>query len=212
LGRRSRGSFLSVALAILVALGTLAFVQLFALETRPNLLHMGEGLWGGFMFGLLYLTIEMASGQSIKIWLYNLIGIGPGHISPPGYFEWSGSRLVAIAPDDLKRNISALVLFLWPSVVAMTGTLTKPGATVLATLSALLTMGVVLSATHGTSKLAIIEGLVAFGGACFFLQLTGRLVVLPAALLAHRFDLHNATWRRRRAIASSFGTSQPSRS
>lgn len=198
------GAFLAVALAICVALGSLALAQLFAVEPRPALLHMGEGLWAGFIFGLLYLTIEIVSDQSIKIWLYNLIGIRPGEVSPPGYFQWSGTKLVAISTDDLKRNMTVIVLFLWPSVAAMVATLTRPRATVVALFSTILTVAVVMLASHGTSKLAITGGFAMFGCACFLPRLTGRLValgwiaacvaVLPAALIVHRLDLHNASW------------------
>jgi O-antigen ligase len=195
-------SFLAVALAILVALSSLALVQLFASESHADLLHMGEGLWAAFTFGLLYLAIEIACGQAIKIWLYNLIGLRQGQLSPPDYFVWSASKLVAISVDDLKRNMSVLVMFLWPSVLAMMGTLAKPRSVIIAFVSAALTLAVVLLASHGTSKLAILGGLCAFGGAYVIPRRIGPLVawgwviacigVLPAALLAHRLDLHNS--------------------
>jgi len=198
------GSFLAVVLAILVALGSFALVQLFASEARANLLHMGEGLWAAFIFGLLYLAIEVASGQAIKIWLYNLIGLREGQLNPPSYFEWSHSKLVAVWLDDLKRNMSVLVMLLWPSVAAMMGTLAKPRSVILASFTTALTTVVVLLASHGTSKLALLAGLCTFGGAYLFPRRTGALVamgwiaaclaVLPAALLAHRLDLHNAKW------------------
>ena len=59
-------------------------------------------------------------------------------------------------------------------------------------------------ATHGTSKLALTGALIVFAAAWLAPRLTGRLVVLgwviacvavlPAALIAHRIDLHNAKW------------------
>src|SRR5262249_46327778 len=149
-------SFLAVALAILVTLGSSALVQLLASESRVNLLHMGEGLWAAFIFGLVYLAIEVASGQAVKILAYNLIGLRQEQLSPPTYFVWSGAKLIAIAVDDLKRNMGVLVMFLWPSVAAIIGTMAKPRSLIIASISAALTIAVVLLASHGTSKLAII--------------------------------------------------------
>ena len=63
---------------------------------------------------------------------------------------------------------------------------------------------VVMLATHGTSKLAFAGALLVFAIASFAPRLAGRVVVLawviacvavlPAALIAHRLDLHNAAW------------------
>ena len=54
-----RSALAMVSLATAVAMGTLILVQLITDETRPNLLHMAEGLWIGFLVGLLYLFIEL---------------------------------------------------------------------------------------------------------------------------------------------------------
>ena len=118
------GTLLAVALAMLVALGTIALMQLFAEEPLGNLLHMGEGVWAAYVVGLLYLLIEIASDQSIKLWLYNLIGLGQPDLPHPGFYEWSGGRLVAISDEEIKRNIAPLTLFLWPAVLAALGTFT----------------------------------------------------------------------------------------
>jgi O-antigen ligase len=69
----------------------------------------------------------------------------------------------------------------------------------------LITAGiVVMLSTHESSKLAFVGAVVAFAGAWLAPRLTGRLVatgwilaclaVLPLALLAHHYNLHNATW------------------
>ena len=43
------GTLLAVALAMLVALGTIALMQLFDEEPLGNLLHMGEGVWAAYV-------------------------------------------------------------------------------------------------------------------------------------------------------------------
>ncbi len=62
----------------------------------------------------------------------------------------------------------------------------------------------VFLSTHGSSKTAFIAGFIAFSGAFWALHATARAVklawlalcfaVLPAVLVAHRLDLHNAHW------------------
>jgi len=197
-------ALLVISLAVLVALSSLVLPQFIAEETRPNLLHMGEGLWVGFIVAMIYLVVEIATDQSIKIWLYNMIGFRPGDLAPENYFTWSGSKLIFISREDLARNMSPLTLFLWPSVLAMLGTLSRFWRTGLAVGAVVIAGTLVMLNTHATSKLAFIAGLAAFACAHLALRLTGRLMaigwicaclaVLPLALLAHRFDLHNASW------------------
>lgn len=198
------GSALHTCTAILIAFSTLSLVQLIAAQARHNLVHMGEGLWIGFVVGLVYLAIEFASDQSIKIWLFNAIGLRPHDLNPAGYFLWSGDKLIAISSDDLSRNMAPLTLFLWPALLAMGGTLTPSRSPVVAVLTLLLAAVVVMVSLHETSKLAFVGGVLAFGLAHLSRRLTGRLMavawvcaslaVLPSALLAHRLELHNASW------------------
>jgi O-antigen ligase len=198
------GTLLAVALAMLVALGTIALMQLFVEEPLGNLLHMGEGVWAAYVVGLLYLLIELASDQGIKLWLYNQIGLSQLDLSHPGMYEWSSGRLVAISDEEIKRNIAPLTLFLWPAVLAALGTFTRDRGLAVATAIVALAGTVVMLATHGTSKLAFAGALLVFALASFAPRLTGRAIVagwvvvcvavLPAALIAHRLDLHNAAW------------------
>ncbi len=191
-------------LGIVIGLGTVAVLQLVAAETRPNLLHMGEGLWMGLSVGLLYLCVELATDQSIKIWVYNLIALKPGALAPIEYFDWAGGKLVAISREDLTRNMAPATVLLWPAVTALVGAVTRSRAIVLAVAMTLLAGVVLMTAWHETSKVAYIVGIAAFAFARFAPRATARvamvgwvcacLAVLPAALLAHRLDLHNASW------------------
>jgi O-antigen ligase len=198
------GTVLAVSLAILVALGAIALIQLLADESYANLVHLGEGVWAAYLVALLYLAIEIATGQGIKLWIYNLIGLGQADLSHPGYFAWSGKHLVAISDEDLKRNMAPVTLFLWPAVLCALGTFTRERGRAAASAIVVLAGMVVVLATHGTSKLAFGGALIVFAAAWLAPRLTGRLVVLgwviacvavlPAALIAHRLDLHNAPW------------------
>jgi len=198
------GTLLAVSLAILVALATIALMQLFADEPYANLVHMGEGVWVAYLVALLYLLAEIASDQSLKLWLYNLIGMSKADLPHQGLFEWSGGRLVSISEEDLKRNMAPVTLFLWPAVLCALGTFTRERGCAVAIAIVALAGTVVALATHGTSKLAFAGALLVFAAAWLAPRLTGRLVVsgwviacvavLPAALIAHRIDLHNAKW------------------
>jgi O-antigen ligase len=197
-------SFPSVLLACLIAIGTLVLMQLFATETRPNLLHMGEGLWAGFLVGLLYLFFELASDHALKIWVFNAIGLRPGVFSHPEYFVWSGARLISIDNELLTRNIAPATLLLWPVIAAMAGTLSPLRAMALGVFTAAIASAVVLLGQHETSKLALVVSIAAFALAHISARATGRLVVacwifaclaiLPVALILHRLDVHEASW------------------
>jgi O-antigen ligase len=197
-------TFLLTSLAILVGAGTLALIQLFAEETRPNLLHLGEGVWIGLLVGLCYLLVETVGGQSIKLWVYNLLGFNPGNLAHVEYYGWSGEKLTSISPEDITRNMVPVALFLWPAVMAALGTLRRRPGLVVSILTVVLAGVVILLSEHDSSKLAFIAGLAVFGGALVAARLTGRVVaagwviaclaVLPSALILHRLDLHNAPW------------------
>ena len=192
--------------AMLVAGGAWIVVQLIRSETRPNLLHMGEGIWIGLLIGLLYLLVELLTDQSIKLWLYRTIGAGPDDLKPIIFFEWEGDRLFEISRDDLSRNMTSAVLFLWPAILAVRATWARSwrgllGAVFLAALATI----VVMTSWHESSKLALLVGL---AGLCdrervfaarrpFWRPSPGSVLCLampPAALIADRLDLHHASW------------------
>ncbi len=197
-------SIFKTGLAILIMLGTIVLSQLIASETPSNLLHMGEGVWVGFLVGSLYFLVELVTDQSIKIWLFNLIDIDPSVLRPARYFKWSGEQLVSISLSDLTRNAAPIMPFLWPAALAMQGTLVGSTRTVAATGIITLAGIVVFLSPHETSKLAFLAGLAIFGCTFAAPRLVARvaaigwvcacLAVVPAALLAYRLDLGNASW------------------
>jgi O-antigen ligase len=178
--------------------------QMVGTETRPNLLHMGEGMWLGLAIGIVYLAIEFASHQSIKIWLYNLLDINQGELAPLTYFKWKNGDLVRISSDDLSRNMAPLALFLWPAVAALIGSRTRFRATWAAAALVAAAIAVIMVSRHESSKVAVIGGVLTFTLAYFAPRAAGRvmvlgwvcacLAVLPGVLLAHRLELQKASW------------------
>lgn len=190
--------------ALTVAFAAVLMQRLVRSEDRPNLLHMGEGLWLGLAAALLYLSIELATGQSIKILLYNLAGLQPGDLAPPEYFRWLDGKLISVRREDLTRNMAPLTVFLWPVVAAIMGSVSRRFAVPLSTLLVLVAGIVVMTARHETSKGVFALGLAIFFATHMAPKISGRLVsmgwvlvclgMLPAALLAHRFELQKAPW------------------
>ena len=74
--------------AMAMAVGTATIIALIRRETRPNLLHMGEGVCIGVLIGLVYLLVELLSDQSIKLAIYRAVGVRPDDVTPI-FFTWS---------------------------------------------------------------------------------------------------------------------------
>lgn len=197
-------AFVTTSYALFVGAGAIFMLQLIDVERRPDLLHLGEGVWIGFSVGLLYLVIELFSGQSIKIVLYNLAELQPGDLAPPEYFTWANGKIVGILREDLTRNMAPVTIFLWPAVAAIMGAVKRRYAGVLSSLLVLIAGVAIMTAWHETSKGAFLVGLAVFASARRAPIVVGRLAsvcwvtaclgVLPAVLLAHRFELHKAPW------------------
>ena len=111
----------------------------------------------------------------------------------------------------LSRNMAPLTLFLWPAVTAIVGTL-GAGGRVLASPSWRSPAAVVMLAWHETRSSPIAGARACFGrarlrlarrgGASMLGWVTVCLAMLPAALLAHRLGLHNASWLQQSAAPS----------
>lgn len=197
-------TLIKILLGALLVLAGVVTAELIAGETRTNLDRLSEGLWIGLLVGLVYSFIELASDQAIKLWLYNALGLRPDQLKPQRYFEWSGSRLVSISSFDMTRNATPITLLMWSAIMAALATLSSPWNRLVALLIAGLAAAAIAISTHETSKMAIIAGALVFALAHVSLKWTGRLLIvgwvilclaiLPLALLAHRLDLHNASW------------------
>lgn len=173
-------------------------------EPRSGIVRIAEGLWLGLMIGLTYFLVETLSHQSIKISVYNTLGLGPDDLKPPGFFIWENGRLVDINNDDMTRNTTPITLLVWPAVLAAISSTPASRSRFVATVLGGLTLAAVIASTHEASKVALAVGLIAFLLARHAPSWTNRLMaagwligclgMLPLALLAHRLDLHNAAW------------------
>jgi hypothetical protein len=194
----------AVLMAALIAVGSLSLIALLRREGIEDALHMGEGLWIGLMAGMLYAVIEIASGQALKIWAYNSLGLGPDVLEPARYFTWKDGRVIAVHGDDLTRNIVPVPLLIWPSLmaaVALPARIWRP--LVCATLIGLASVAV-LFGTSETAKLALLAGLLTFAAARVSLRAARGalsvawvaicLAIVPLALLAWHLNLQNADW------------------
>jgi hypothetical protein len=187
-----------------VLAGTLVLIGALRIEDRADALHMGEGLWIGLLVGLLYMIAEAASDQAIKIWAYNLVGLGPESLEPARYYTWANGRLVAVHPDDLTRNIVPTPLLLWPALMAAGEIASRAWRAGVIVLLLVMSLAAVMLATSETAKLALVAGLIAFALARLFAPaaryalsgawIVGCLGVVPAVYLARQYGLQDADW------------------
>lgn len=173
-------------------------------EPRRNIFHIAEGFWMGLAGGLIYLLVEILTHQTIKLHVFNALGMVPGDLRPPAFFTWTGKRLTSIAPDDLKRSIAPVSLLLWPGLLAIRGTAPPMAARWLMAGLAALAFAVVFFSVHSTSKGALAGGALSFILAYYrpiwgdrvlrFGWVAACLAIIPMALLLHRANLHTAKW------------------
>jgi O-antigen ligase len=197
-------SFLIALMGIIIAAGSLALVNLVYTERSEDALHMIEGLLIGLLVGLLYTIAEIASGQAIKMWAYNLLALSPNDLSPARYFTWENGRIIAIHRDDLSRNVVPIPLLIWPAL--MGATVLREQAWRRLVFAGLIVLGgmAMLIAPNATAKVAVFGGLLAFASARYAPRATRYAVslawivaclgVIPAVLLAHSLDLQNTSW------------------
>jgi O-antigen ligase len=196
--------FEKASLALLIMLGTLAAVSVVLREGYDDTLHIAEGLCVGYLVGTTFLLVEHLSGQSLKIAFFNALHLQPGALKPTGFFFWKGSRLVAIAPDYLSRDITPVALLLWPAALVLRVIPRRGWSIGISTgLIAIAALTIVLS-SHESSKLALVAGLATFALAALSSRWTYRvmvgawmiacLAIVPLALLAYQKGLHEAPW------------------
>ena len=188
----------------LVALGTLCLAEYLGQQGRSTSLRCAEALWIGLVVGLAYLLIEILTDRSLQIHLYNFLGLRPEMLQPARYFSWEDGAIVGIDRLILQRNIAPITLAVWPAILAALSSVSPRWNKGLAAAILLLATVVVMLAPHGTSKIALVLGLLGFAAMRYWPILTVRSIgalwivaclgVVPASFLAHKLDLHNAPW------------------
>ncbi len=190
-------------LAFYLTLGLL-LVKLMMREPRRNAFHIAEGLWLGLLAGLIYLFVEISSGQAVKIAVFNALHVPKTWLRPAANFTWEGTKLVAIAPMDLTRSIAPVTLLLWSALLSLRAT--APGQAVkLWSLTVFVLAAVVIAISgHETSKAALLASSLVFVLARRWPDWTRRLLQLgfvaacfaavPVSLALYRLELHHAPW------------------
>ena len=172
----------SASLAIFIALGGFVLFRLLDATPLSGSLHMAEGLWIGFGVGVIYALLETLSGQAIKIWAYNFVGLKPDMLEPARYFTWEAGRLIAVHSDDLKRNALSIPLLLWPALMAI-GPLAHPWRAGISVVLVVVASWVVFAEPGQTTKLAFTAGALSFLLA-WFMPRAARIVLTAAWTLA----------------------------
>jgi O-antigen ligase len=172
-------------------------------EHQQPAAHMAEGLWIGLFIASLYYVIDVATGQSIKMFVYNSLGLTPGNWLPK-WAVWKDGKVVTIPPSDATRNAFALPLLLWAGLMAVEGVSNASlKLAVKLTLFVVVVVGVFLS-PNDTAKLALIVGAAVFtiarisrrwslpliASAC----IAGTMLAVPIALSPAGSALERAAW------------------
>ena len=197
------------AMTAVIAATCLILLQLIKLDSRARLIVLGQGMWVGFVIGLTYFLIEETTGQALKIWIYNNLNLSAKYMPADHFHRWSHGRLVAISNSTLSRNVAPMTPLLWASIMAVLGGYAGRAPKAVATAIYALSVLVIFLSPHETSKVAVVAGSLMFAVAYFWRAWGYRtitagwvlacLCVVPAALMAHKLDLHNAPWLQRSA-------------
>lgn len=199
------GSALPLVIAgIVIAWGSIVTMQALEKESYANVLHIAEGLWIGFLVGLTYAFVEVVSDQAIKIWVYNALKLGPEQLEPDRYFTWEGKSLVAVHPDDLKRNLMPVPLLLWPALIASKTIVSRLWRHGVMALFVGMAFAAVFLSTSYTCKLALVASLVAYLFALYHPRsarvgltlawLVACFAVVPIVIQLRAMDLQSADW------------------
>lgn len=198
---QSLGFVLSTALAI-YATGIL--VRSVMLQSCKGARHIAEGLWIGFLVGLLYLCAEAFSGQSVKIFVYNALGLKPGNLDMPDRYEWVGGHITSVTWGDLTLSFMSLPLIVWGALLSLVHSLPARLAKPVASAVFLLTLVSIFASPNETAKVAILAGATAFGLSLANAKWTSRLIqvvwvtvclgIFPITEIFYSAGLHQAPW------------------
>lgn len=192
------------AMAAVIAVGSLALMALLRQERTEDIRHIGEGLWIGVLVGALYTIVEVASGQALKIWAYNLLSLGPDVLEPDRYFTWENGVLVAVHSDDLTRNVVPIPLLMWPALMTVAALRERKWRRNVGAALVCLSLLAVFGATSETAKLAIVAGGLTFVLARYappaaryavpIAWVAACLAAIPLVLLMRHLEWQDASW------------------
>jgi hypothetical protein len=197
-------AFQKIVLAAAVAFGSLAAIR--CLESTGSATHTeaAKGLVFGLIAGVGFLAIEVLSEQAIQRAVYNLLPLPRELLQPERHFKWAGDHLESISPSHINRNFAVASLLFFPAITAALGLYGRVRGVWIAGLGSVLALIAIFGSRHESSKVAILAGGLTLALSFVSLTWTRRvlavgwmlacLAVLPISLLAHRYDLQNASW------------------
>ncbi|MEO1281317.1 MAG: O-antigen ligase family protein [Pseudomonadota bacterium] len=193
------------ALALLYVCASVFMVGQVQRENPLTLRHLGEGVWMGLSLGLAYVAVEMLTDQSVKIFIYNVLGLSAGELTPDSWYDWDNNgRLISVSWTDFTRNAAPISLFMWSAALACLGTMGRGFAPVCSAVIVVVCILIIMASPHETSQLAVLAGIVAFAlgrvAAGFMPRLlmvgwlAATLLVVPVALGLYAAGLQTADW------------------
>lgn len=176
----------------------------FGAETSENARAAAFGLAIGFAIGLVYLLIELSTGQAIQIAVYNTLNLPRSWMQPERHFFWKGDTLVGMEPSHINRSLAVASLLAFPAALsAYVCRQTRWSAALAAAIVPAAGFAAALS-RHESSMAALVVGVIVFALAWVSALWAGRLLaagwvvaivaVVPLALLAGRGKLENIPW------------------
>lgn len=183
-------------------LGGIFMVRWVEGERGERLARLGLGLLMGLSLGLVFLAIEMSTGQLIKRIVFNMSDL----LRPDTdkHFGIRNGEIVRIALYYLNRGVAVMTLLLWPIVLIAAMWPVRTRRRLMAYGFTLTATAIVAFSAHETSKLALLLSFVGFAFAQASAKWAWRtlyvawiLVVVgavPMALMATKAGLHEATW------------------
>lgn len=190
--------------AALVAAAAVVLIGQWRHATPLQARQWTRALWIGFVCGVTFLLIELASGQAIQIVTYNLLNLPSGWLQPERHFTWEGDKLVAISLSHINRNLAVAALLAFPAACAAYLTAPRQWRLIAAAATIALAGVAAMLSRHESSLAALIVGLCVLGLATLSLRWTARLIgagwvfacvaVLPLVFLLHQGGLHDARW------------------
>lgn len=179
----AQGLLLLVYHSALVLSG-LAVIYALRSETDGNLVRIAEGLWIGFLFGLIYLGFDLVSKGALK----------SDHLK----------GLMRISPLEIARSITPVTLLLGPSLLAIAYGVRDPIRKVLMVAVLLVAAFDVFISPHETSKIALVLWVLVFLAARITSAWTARflaliwftlcMIIVPLSLSVYHLNLQKAGW------------------
>ena len=162
----------------------------------------------GLAAGIAIVLFEVATDRFLTLSLYNLLPFTRPESAKAMVVKHD--EVFRIAAFELNRNITVMMLMLWPALLCLTVHGTRTRLLGIAGLFLAVLASVFLSA-HETSKIAIVLSAVVFAVALVWPVFARRalwaawclafILVVPLATMAYKAELHQADWLRHSAQA-----------